>query len=294
MIPTEVVSPRYTGIETWPLDQSVAALIEGHMAAVAALAPVTGALAATVQAVAARLSQGGRLIYLGAGTSGRIAAQDAAELPPTFGFDPARAVVLLAGGAGAMIHAAEGAEDDEAAARAAIRDAGVGPADAAIGIAASGRTPFTCAGLAAARAAGALTVAIFNAPGAVLGQGADHAICLDTGAEAVAGSTRMKAGTAQRAALTVLSTAAFLHLGHVHRGRMVAMAPTNAKLRDRAVAMVADLAGVPEAQAAAALGQGGDIRTAVVMLALGLDGAAARARLAQAGGRLADALRPAP
>lgn len=294
MIPTETASPRFAGIEDWPPQDQVAALIEGQMAAIAAVQPLTGAIAAAAQAVAARLGAGGRLVYLGAGTSGRLAAQDAAELPPTFGLDPARAVVLLAGGDGAMMRAAEGAEDDAEAARAAMAAAGVGAGDVVIGLAASGRTPFTLAGLAAGRAAGALTVGIFNAPGAAMAGLCDHPLCAPTGAEGVAGSTRMKAGTAQRAVLTVLSTAVFLRLGHVFRGRMVAMAPTNAKLRARAVAMVADLTGSPAPQAEAALAAGGSIRAAVVMLALGLDAGAAQARLDAAGGRLAEALRSAP
>lgn len=294
MIATESISPRFDGIEGWPLAESVAALVEGQMAAVAALAPLTPLIAAAAEGMAERLNAGGRLIYLGAGTSGRIAAQDAAELPPTFGLDPARTLVLLAGGDGAMIRAAEGAEDDAPAARTAIAAAGVGPQDVAIGLAASGRTPFTLAGIEAARAVGALTVGIFNAPGAALAALCEHPLCAATGAEAVAGSTRMKAGTAQRAILTVLSTAVFLRLGHVHRGRMVAMAPTNAKLRARAVAMVADLTGAAPAQAEAALAAGGSIRAAVVMLETGLDADAARARLAAAGGRLAQALRSAP
>jgi N-acetylmuramic acid 6-phosphate etherase len=292
MTTTETASPRFAGIDTWSPEDQIAALIEGQMAAVAALAPLAGAIAAAAGDVAERLGAGGRLVYLGAGTSGRLAAQDAAELPPTFGLDPARAVVLLAGGDAAMMRAAEGAEDDAAAARAAVAAAGVGAGDVAIGLAASGRTPFTLAGLQAAREAGALTLGIFNAPGAALGRLCDHPLCAATGAEGVAGSTRMKAGTAQRAVLTVLSTAVFLRLGHVYRGRMVAMAPTNDKLRARAVAMVAELTGAPEPAAAAALAQAGSIRAAVVMLALGIGAEAAQARLDAAGGRLAEALRP--
>jgi len=291
VIATEAASPRHAGIETWPCADQVAALIEGQIAAVATLSPLAGPIAAAAQAMAGRLGAGGRLVYLGAGTSGRIAAQDAAELPPTFGLDPSRARVLLAGGAGAMLRAAEGAEDDAAAATAAIAGAGVGAGDVVIGLAASGRTPFTLAGLAAGRAAGALTVGVFNAPGSAIAALCDHPLCAPTGAEAVAGSTRMRAGTAQRAILTVLSTAVFLQLGHVHRGRMVAMAPTNDKLRARAVAMVADLTGATPAAAAEALAAGGSIRAAVVMLALDLDAPAAQARLAAAGGRLAEALR---
>lgn len=288
---TEAAAARYAGLEDWPVAEMVAGLAEAHMAATAAVQAAVPALAAAVSALADRLAGGGRLVALGAGTSGRIAAQDLAELPPTFAWPAARALALMAGGPAALQVAVEGAEDDRGAAEAAVAAAAIGPADAVIGLAASGATPWTLAALAAARARGALTVAVFNSPGAPLADAADHPILLATGAEAVAGSTRMKAGTAQKAALNILTTGAMVRLGHVYRGRMVAMRPTNAKLRARALAMVADLTGADPATAGAALAEaGGSIRTAVAMLALGLGRAAAEARLAAAGGRLSQAL----
>lgn len=293
MADTEGAAQRYRNIESWPAGEMMAALIEAQMGAVASLQPAAPALAAAAEAAAARLAGdgGGRLIYLGAGTSGRIAAQDAAELAPTFGWPRKRALVLMAGGADAWARAIEGAEDDSNAARRAIDTANAGAGDVAIALAASGRTPFTLAGLARARAAGALAIAIVNNAGSELAGAADHAIILPTGPEPIAGSTRMKAGTAQRAALTCLSSAIFMRMGHVWRGRMVAMVAGNAKLKARALAMVTELTGADDASAAQALkATGGEIRPAVLMLLSGLDAATARARLRAAGGRLGEAL----
>lgn len=284
---TEAASARFLGIEDWPAADLVSAMAEGQLAAAAAVAAAAPALAGAVEAAAARLSGGGRWAVLGAGTSGRLAVQDAVELRPTFGWPDARLLTLMAGGPEAMLRAQEGAEDDGPAAETALAEAGIGPLDVVIGVAASGGTPFTLAGLRVARARGALTVGIFNAPGAPMAAAAEHPVLLDTGAEIVAGSTRMKAGTAQKAALTILSTGVMIRLGFVWRGRMVEMRPTNAKLRARAEAMVAELAGVPPEAAAAALAQGGTIKLAVAMLALGVSREDAEAALAAAGGRLA-------
>lgn len=294
MAETEGDAQRYRDIENWPAPEMMGALIEAQMAAVASLHSASPALAAATGAAEARLRAGdGRLIYLGAGTSGRIAAQDAAELAPTFGWPRERVLVLMAGGADAWARAIEGAEDDADAARAAIDAAAAGASDVAIALAASGRTPFTLAGLARARAAGALSIAITNNPGGEMAGAADHVITLSTGAEPIAGSTRMKAGTAQRAALTCLSSAIFMRMGHVWRGRMVAMEAGNAKLRARARAMVAELTGTDNAAAAQALdATGGAIRPAVLMLLAGLDAETARARLDAVGGRLDAALGP--
>ncbi len=293
--PTEALDARFEELDTWPIKAAVQALIEGQLAAVATLVPLAANLAAAAEALAERVAQGGRLIYVGAGTSGRIAAHDAAELTPTFGFPAERIAVVLAGGPSALVQAAEGAEDNAAEARAALAALRLSAADAVIALAASGRTRFVLAAVQEARAAGALTIALFNNPGAPIARLADYPLCLPTGAEAVAGSTRMKAGTAQRAALTVLSTAVFVRLGSVYRGRMVAMRPQNAKLRARAAQMVAELTGKSLAEATTALDKtAGEIREAVLMLALDLDREAARARLAAAGGRLAEALSAPP
>lgn len=266
-MPTEDVDPRHADIATRPLVEAVRAMWDGQRAAVAALERQIGEIATAAAAVADRLREGGgRIAYAGAGTSGRIAVQDGIELVPTFGWDPARIAYLMAGGQSALTGAVEGAEDDEKAGHAAVADYALGPADVLIALAASGRTPFTCAALEEAAARGALTVAIANNPGTRLLANADHAILADTGAEVIAGSTRMAAAGAQRAALTVLSSAAMVALGRVHLGRMVAMRATNAKLRDRAATMVAQLAGVSNDRAAEALMQGeGDVSLAVLV-----------------------------
>ena len=290
-MPTETVDPQHADIATRPLAEAVAAMWRGQCGAVASLESQLPAIAAAAQAAAERLREGsGRLVYAGAGTSGRIAVQDGVELVPTFGWDPARLVYLMAGGPEALTGAVEGAEDSEEAARAAVAGHGVGSPDVLIALAASGGTPFTCAALEAAKEKGALTIAIANNPGTRLLKGADHAILADSGAEVIAGSTRMAAGTAQRAALTVLSSALMVALGRVHEGRMVAMRPTNAKLKARAAAIVAELAGVSEAESEVALAASdGDIRVAV-LVARGLSADQGRVALARHGGALAPAL----
>ena len=291
---TERAAPRYAGIEGWPTPDLVSTILEGQAAAVAAVQAVAPQIARAAQAAADRLAAGGRLVAVGAGTSGRIAVQDAVELRPTFDWPAERTLPLMAGGPEALLRAREGAEDQGPEAEDAIAAHAIGPAAGVGGVAASGHTPFTLAALQAARARGALTVAIYNAPGAPMRLAAEHPILLDTGAEVIAGSTRMKAGTAQKAALNALSTAIMVRLGFVWRGRMVEMRPTNAKLRARAVAMVAELAGVAPAAAEAALdAAGGTIKTAVVMLALGLDRAGAEAHLAAHAGNLARAMEAA-
>lgn len=288
---TEATSPRYRDLETWPVADLVAAITESQFTAIAAVQAAGPDLARAVTAAAGRLARGGRLIYLGAGTSGRLVMLDAAELPPTFGWRPDRALALIAGGPAALTTAVEGAEDDGPAAAASLANLKCGPDDVVIGLAASGTTPFAVAGLSAARASGALTIGIANNPGTPLIAAADIGITLHTGVEPIAGSTRMKAGTAQKVALTTFSTALMVQLGYVYQGRMVEMRPTNAKLQRRAVNMVADLAQTDPATAATTLAAAdGSIKLATVMLCLNLPTAAARARLAATGGILRAAL----
>jgi N-acetylmuramic acid 6-phosphate etherase len=291
MIPTESAAGRYLGLESWTTPDMVDALLESQMTATAAAFGARDALALAVDQAAERLLNGGRLLYLGAGTSGRLAALDAAELAPTFGWPTDRAIALMAGGPNAFIHAAEGAEDDGPAAIAALDSVHMTAADVVIGLAASGRTPYVVAGLTHARAQGALAVAIGNNPTGAITQAADIALTAATGAEVLAGSTRMKAGTAQKALLNCLSTGVFIKMGYVYRGRMVEMRPTNQKLHIRAVQMVAELADAAPAQAEAALAQAdGSIKLAVVMLLRNLPLDAAKQVLADANGRLNRAL----
>jgi N-acetylmuramic acid 6-phosphate etherase len=290
-MPTETADPRFAEIESLPLADAVRVMWEGQRAAIDALETRCEAIAKAAEAAARRLRRGkGRLVYAGAGTSGRVAVQDGVELVPTFGWEETRLHWLLAGGDAALAGAVEGAEDDAAAARAAVAEAAIGPDDVLIAVAASGRTPFTCAAAEAARNAGAQVIGIANNAGAPLLSLADHAILAETGAEVIAGSTRMQAGTAQRATLTLLSTAIMIALGRVHRGRMIAMRPTNAKLRDRARRMVAELAEVEDNLAVDALARSdGDIATAV-LIARGASREQADVLLVRYEGRLADAL----
>jgi N-acetylmuramic acid 6-phosphate etherase len=287
---TESVNPRFADIDRWPTTEAVEAMLEGQMSAIASIKSQTGHIAAAAEAAAERLRGGGRLVYVGAGTSGRVAVQDGVELGPTFGWPNTRLLYLIAGGTDALVRSAEGAEDDADDARSRIDEATIGSGDVVIGVAASGRTPFTIAALKAAKAAGALTIAIANNAGTELLQVADHGLLAATGSEAIAGSTRMKAGTAQKAILNLLSTAIMLRLGRVYRGLMVDMVISNEKLLNRAFGIVRALSDCSEATAVKAVHlAGNDIKTAV-LIALGKDPVEAAALLREHGGILRDAV----
>jgi N-acetylmuramic acid 6-phosphate etherase/N-acetylglucosamine-6-phosphate deacetylase len=259
-------------------------------AAQAALGAAAGALAALADAVAARLAAGGRLFYAGAGTSGRLALLDAVECGPTFGAPDGLIVPILAGGDAAFLRAVEGAEDSAEAAKAALEAAGFGPGDALVGIAASGATPFTLAAVQYARAAGGLTGAIVNNAGGPIAAAAEIPVTILSGAEVIAGSTRLSAGTVQKIALNVLSSTVMIRLGKVFGPHMVDMRATNAKLRRRAVRMVTAIAGCDEAAAAAALAAADMHVKTAVLVARGAGAAEARVLLEQAGGSLRRAL----
>ncbi len=283
---TERTDPRFADLDRWDTGTMLAALWQGQHDAVAALGPALPDLGRAVEAALPRLAAGGTLAYAGAGTSGRIGAQDASELKPTFDWPTERVAVLMAGGPAAFMRAVENAEDDQDAAEAAVAEARLGPQDVLVGLAASGTTPFTIAAVRAARERGALTIGIACSAGAPLLAAAEIGVLLATGAEAVAGSTRMKAGTAQKAALNLFSTALMVRMGRVYRGRMVDMNARNAKLERRAERMLAELTDAEPTAARAALAQaGGKVKLAVLILD-GLDPAEAVARLARHGGHL--------
>ncbi|MFD1950427.1 N-acetylmuramic acid 6-phosphate etherase [Sphingomonas arantia] len=287
---TEAPDPRYRGLDLWPTELAVAAMLEGQLAAIAAVQSQTATIANAADAAALRLGATGRLVFVGAGTSGRLAVQDGTELYPTFGWPMDRMIFLMAGGTGALTQAYEGAEDDIAAAAGDIDGCAIGASDVVIGVAASGRTPYTVAAIDRARAAGALTIAVANNPGTALTASADHALIAVTGSEIVAGSTRMKAGTAQKAMLNLLSTAIMIRLGLVYEGRMVAMRISNAKLLERGRLMVRDIAGVDDDVATHALEAAGhDIRRGV-LVALGRSVDDATRLLDDHGGNLRTAL----
>ena len=289
---TERLHPDGPGLARLTTLQLVTRLHAGDGEAVRAVARALPDLAALADEAAAALGSGGRLFYAGAGTSGRLGALDAAECPPTFGTSPSRVVALVAGGAAALRRSIEGAEDDRAAARGAVRRARLDERDLLVGISASGRTPFALAALEEARARGARTALLTSNPSARAT--ADRMVVLDTGPERVAGSTRMKAGTAAKMALGLVSTAAFVRLGAVRDGRMAALRGTNAKLRARAVRNVSALLGVREAAARRALeGVGWDVAGALAAAGAGHAGtgttkasprARARARARSRGG----------
>ncbi|MEA5390620.1 N-acetylmuramic acid 6-phosphate etherase [Cyanobium gracile UHCC 0139] len=249
--------------------------------AVAAAAP---ALAAAIDAIAARLARRGRLFYLGAGTSGRLGVLDAAECPPTFCSPPELVQGVLAGGAAALLRSSEGLEDLREAGRDDLVQRGFGPDDALVGIAAGGTTPYVLGGLAHGQAIGALTVAMACVPADQVPMPCDIDIRLLTGPELLTGSTRLKAGTATKMALNILSTGVMVRLGKVFGNRMVDVAVTNSKLEDRALRILRDLAGVPREQGLGLLAQaGGSVRLALLMAASGLEAGAARSALERHG-----------
>lgn len=242
---------------------TVRLLLAEERKAVAAVTRVAAQLAVACEKVATALGDGGRLIYVGAGTSGRLGTLDAAECGPTFGASPRQVLAIIAGGPRALRRSAEGAEDDGAAGRAAMRRLRLRPRDVVCGITASGKTPYVRAALAAARARGAFTVLLSCNPAQARG-GAALVIAADTGPELVAGSTRLKAGTATKLMLNALSTGAFTRLGRVERGRMVALRARNRKLERRAIAILEEATGCSGAAARAALvGAQGDVALAL-------------------------------
>ena len=238
---TEGVSQRFVDFEQWSTQDSVEAMYEGQLMAIAAIKPSLSDLARAADDAAKKLESNGRLIYVGAGTSGRLAVQDGAELSPTFGWPQDRMVFCIAGGMSALTISAEGAEDNSDNGATQMREANVGKNDVIIGVAASGRTPFTLGAIMEANLRGAMTIGISNNSDTPILQEATHAILAETGSELLAGSTRMKAGTSQKAILNMLSTAIMTRLGRVYKGFMVDMIVSNKKLEIRAVNMICDI-----------------------------------------------------
>jgi N-acetylmuramic acid 6-phosphate etherase len=286
----KLAGERFQDIDILPASDALMAMWEGQQNAVKAVKPALPALAAAVNAAAEALSHQGRIIYVGAGTSGRVAVQDGVELTPTFGWSRKRLMFLMAGGEAAFVSAVEGAEDDSVDGRVQIEKAGVGPQDVVIGVAASGSTPYAVAAIAEATSRGAVTIGLSCLPDKPLLTNARYPVLIQTGAEIIDGSTRMQAGTAQKAALNLLSTGIMLRLGRVYRGRMVHMQISNAKLQRRAVDMVAEIGSCSRDQAEILLSESsGNIRVAILR-ALGCSGASADDLLARSGDNLRQAL----
>jgi N-acetylmuramic acid 6-phosphate etherase len=295
---TERASPRYSDIDVWAPVDIAEAMIEGQFTAVAAVRAARSALLQAAVAAAERLRKGGRLVYVGAGTSGRLAVQDGAELVPTFSWPQERLLLLIAGGRNALLRSVEGAEDavDQAARLAQQHD--IGGDDVVIAVAASGTTPFTVSCLNEAKRRGALTIGVANNRDTPILKEADHAIWLDTGAEPIAGSTRMKAGTAQRITLNVFSSLVMILLGRVYDGLMVDLQAVNQKLVRRSEAILTRLTGRSGEEAREALRRAeGNVKLAVLLLH-GCDVKEATDVLDRAGGQLRAALadigKPAP
>ena len=289
---TERRNPASDGIDARPAAQ-ILAIINAEDANVAeAVAREIPRIAQAVEAVVERLEKGGRLFYIGAGTSGRLGVLVAAVCPPTFSVAPELVQGIIAGGEAALARASEASEDDPELGARDLDAHGFTAADALAGIAASGLTPYVLGAVARARELGALTIGISCTPGSELSQAVDIAIEPLTGPEVIAGSTRMKAGTATKLVLNMLSTAVMIRLGHVYGNLMVNVQPANAKLRERAVRIVAEAGGIDRERAEALLeASGGTVKTAIVMGRLGIAREAAEERLRATGGRVSEALK---
>jgi N-acetylmuramic acid 6-phosphate etherase len=268
---TEQISPRFVELDSWSTRDMVDAMYEGQLAAASAVRAALPGIAAAVDDAVPALERGGRLVYVGAGTSGRIAVQDGAELPPTYNWPSDRLVFVMAGGLDALLRSSEGAEDRSEEGARAIVEAKVNRDDVVIGVAASGTTPFTVGALRVASERGAVTIAVANNRDAPLFDVAHHHILIETGTEVVAGSTRMQAGTAQKIVLNLFSTAVMVRLGRIYRGLMVNMRARNVKLRRRAEVIVTQIVGCGPRDAALFVEKAdGDVKLAI-LFGLGLE-----------------------
>ncbi|MER6945877.1 N-acetylmuramic acid 6-phosphate etherase [Nonomuraea sp. NPDC000554] len=288
---TESTDPRFSGIDRMSVAE-LAATMNGADATVPdAVAKALPEITRAIEATSERMKAGGRLVYVGAGTPGRIGVLDASECPPTFGTPPEQVFAIIAGGESAIVSPFEGAEDDQDAAVTAIDAAGIGPLDTVVGIASSGRTPFVLAAVRRARERGALTVGLSCNTGSPLSEEAEHAIEVLVGPEVISGSTRLKAGTAQKLVLNMFSTIVMVQLGKTYGNLMVDVKASNGKLRERAVGIVRTITGAGRDQALTVLRQNGfNVKQAVVASRFDLSPQDAAARLARSGGRLRAAL----
>jgi N-acetylmuramic acid 6-phosphate etherase len=292
---TEQANPLSEALDTLSTAEMVQLFCENDLEPQRAVAAAAPALTLAIEAIAARLAAGGRLFYLGAGTSGRLGVLDAAECPPTFCTPPELVQGVLAGGAPALLRSSEGLEDLSAAGREDLEARGFGPADALVGIAAGGTTPYVLGGLEHARSLGALGIALACVSADQVAMPCDIDIRLLTGPELVTGSTRLKAGTATKMALNILSTGVMVKLGKVHGNRMVDVAVTNSKLEDRALRILRDLAGVDRQDGGLLLtAAGGSVKLALLMSLTGLEATAAQRHLTDHGPSLRAALAAAP
>jgi N-acetylmuramic acid 6-phosphate etherase len=288
---TEQPNPASEGIDALPTERILEIINAEDRLVADAVAREIPAIARAVDAIAAAMSAGGRLFYIGAGTSGRLGVLDAAECPPTFGVDHELVQGIMAGGERALAHPTESTEDDPAIGARDLLERGFTRRDVLVGIAASGRTPYVLGAVAEARRCGAVTAGISCTPDSELARAVQIAITPLTGPEILAGSTRMKAGTATKLVLNMLTTAVFIRLGYVYGNLMVNVQPKNSKLIDRARRIVARAVGVTYESAGELLAAAGNsVRAAIVMGKMGVDRETAERRLADAGGRISEAL----
>jgi N-acetylmuramic acid 6-phosphate etherase len=287
---TEARNQATENIDLLPTIEMLRSINEADQAVAGAVAQEILKIACAVDKIVAKLQLGGHLFYLGAGTSGRLGVLDASECPPTFSISPDTVQGIIAGGDIALRSPLEDGEDDSEAAVKDLQDRSFSSSDVLVGIAASGRTPYVLGGIEYAKRVGATTVGISCAPESLLAQAVDVAISPSVGPEVIAGSTRMKAGTATKLVLNMLSTGAMIRLGYVYRNMMVNMQPTNEKLCKRALGMVMEVTGAPEEVAAALLRESGSISIAIAMHQLHLTKKEAEQRLSQAQGRLREVI----
>jgi N-acetylmuramic acid 6-phosphate etherase len=291
MLNTETPASAHALLDQYPTGELVSVLVDDQINAVNAVRAAAPSIAAAVTEALPRVEAGGRLIYVGAGTSGRLGVLDSVELYPTFSWPHDRAVALLAGGTDAMFVAVEGAEDDTAQGAADLKSVNVGKNDVVLGIAASGTTPYVLGALRAAREAGALTIGFANNPDAPVAGEAEIGITLDTGSEVISGSTRLKAGTSQKIALNTFSSALMVRLNKVYGNLMVDLKATNAKLVRRAIRLTSFATGADEAAARAVLEQCGfHVKVAIVALSKNTSVEQARALLDSSRGSVRAAL----
>lgn len=284
---TEFVDPRYSDLDTLDVAALTAAMNEAEAEVPVAVRAALPQITEAIEQIVDRVRAGGRILYVGAGTPGRLGVLDASECPPTFSTDPETVQGIIAGGPAALRDAVEGAEDDTAAGAALVDEHLVTAADAVVGLTASGRTPYVLAAIEAARSVGALTVGVSCNAGAELSTVAELAIEVVVGPEIVSGSTRLKAGSAQKQVLNMISTVSMVRLGKTYGNLMVDVAATNAKLRVRARRLVEQIAAVdPQTADSALAASGGHVKVAAAMLVHGVDRPTAERWLADADGRL--------
>lgn len=293
-LPTEARNPATENLDRLSALELAQAMHAADGEALAAVERELPQIARAIESIAERLDAGGRLFYAGAGTSGRLGVLDASECPPTYNTPPQMVQGLIAGGEVALRRSVERAEDDESQGRRDLEQHGFSSKDVLVGIAASGRTAYVLGGIRYARELGALTIGLSCVPGSEVARASELAITPATGPEAVTGSTRMKAGTATKLVLNMLSTGTMVRLGYVYGNLMVNVQPTNTKLRDRAARIIGTITGLSYLEAAALLEQAGSVKTAVVMQKLNLGRKEAELRLQEARGRLRAALEGRP